>query len=248
MYIIYKIECNVNNKIYIGVTNQSLDKRWYQHKYLASTGKGSYFHKAIRKYGNENFTITHIFTGFVDRNIMEQEFIREYHSFGNGYNSTEGGEDFTSSEYQRQLQLTRVQQGSHPFIGGTIQRESSKNRWDNDTNPIKGLNSKRISDGTHNFLGDNNPQKLISALHQHHNQKKPWCNTNTKGDSLVAWSIADKLYVWYSNYHHKPRGGSYKAMAKAFDLKCSLQKMYYEYFDKGWIPLDDPSWVEKFYH
>lgn len=246
MYIIYKISNKVNNKSYIGVTGQSLDLRWYQHKYLASTGKGSHLHKAIRRHGVDKFHIEAIFSGFSGRKEIEILFISEHGTFEWGYNSTRGGEDFTSSEYQRELQYTRVAQGTHPFSGGEIQRKSSKARWDNNTNSIKGLNLKRVKDGSHNFLGESNPQKKLAAQGLHHNQTRPWNNTKVKGESLRAWSIADQLYYWYVANQHKPRGGSYKAMAAAFNLRCRLQILYYKYFTKGWIPLEDPTWVKRF--
>ena len=49
MYKVYKIINKVNNKYYIGMTKQSLEKRFSQHKQNAKTGKSSYLYNAIRK-------------------------------------------------------------------------------------------------------------------------------------------------------------------------------------------------------
>lgn len=244
MYIIYKITCTVNQKIYIGVTSQPIQKRWYQHRYLAKSGKGSHLHRAIKLYGESNFTIEIIFNGTLRRNDVERWFIGYYDSFVNGFNATQGGEDFTSSEYQRELQLSRVSQGTHPFIGGKIQKASSLQRWENGTNPLKGLNQLRVSNGTHNLLKGNNPQTKRALLGIHHNQTKAWYNTNISEESKKAWLIADQLYNWYIQHNHLKRGGSYKNMAKAFNLNCSLQVIYYKYFKQGWIPNQDQDWVE----
>lgn len=101
IYTIYKITNNINNKVYIGFTQQSLDKRLKQHINHANKSKGkraSVFFKAILKHGGENFFIESIFESksFDDCLLMETHFINEYHSFiddplCNGYNTTTGG-------------------------------------------------------------------------------------------------------------------------------------------------------------
>ena len=58
-YLIYKITNKINNKIYIGQTKLSLEKRFYYHIYdsLKSQDVNIKLHNAIRKYGVENFNI-----------------------------------------------------------------------------------------------------------------------------------------------------------------------------------------------
>lgn len=63
---------------------------------------------------------------------------------------------------------------------------------------------------------------------------------NTK--DTIIWKIADELYDWYVINHEKKRGGSYRAMKKAFNLNVSTQKMYYKYFQKGWNPRSNIHW------
>lgn len=53
--IVYKATNTLNNKTYIGITKQELRFRKYRHVYDSKTSK-FYFHNAIRKYGQENFT------------------------------------------------------------------------------------------------------------------------------------------------------------------------------------------------
>ncbi len=101
IYTIYKITNNINNKVYIGFTQQALDKRLKQHINDANKSKGKrarVFYKAILKHGGENFSIESIFESksFEDCLFMETHFINEYHSFiddhlCNGYNTTTGG-------------------------------------------------------------------------------------------------------------------------------------------------------------
>ena len=60
-YKIYKCVNNVNGKIYIGYTHKSLEKRIIEHK--SSSKNGSYYllHKALQKYGSDNFSWEIIF-------------------------------------------------------------------------------------------------------------------------------------------------------------------------------------------
>ena len=61
MGTIYKIENNINGKIYIGQTIQSLKTRFKRHcsfSALSDSEAKMPIKKAIKKYGKENFTIS----------------------------------------------------------------------------------------------------------------------------------------------------------------------------------------------
>lgn len=97
-YKIYKCVNNINKKIYIGYTHKHLEKRIIEHK-SASTKRSEYLlHKAIRKYGFENFSWEIVFESFDKKYALcelENHFINEYNSFylnGCGYNMTLGGQ------------------------------------------------------------------------------------------------------------------------------------------------------------
>ena len=57
---IYQITNKINNKKYIGKTIKSLSTRFYNHCYSSKNGSTTYFHKALRKYGKNNFFIEEI--------------------------------------------------------------------------------------------------------------------------------------------------------------------------------------------
>lgn len=100
---IYKITNKINGKIYIG-QSRNICARWNQH-YLESYNDNIkdgcvLLHKAIRKYGIENF-IFEIETLCDEENLADEEiyFIRYYNSCvldgeNNGYNITRGGDGF----------------------------------------------------------------------------------------------------------------------------------------------------------
>jgi len=96
IYSIYKIVNQLNGKVYIGFTSKQ-DCRFISHQKVSKNSKHSkrLLYCAVKKYGWENFNFSIIYQSF-DKNhcltVMEPFFIKEYNSFGSGYNMTEGGE------------------------------------------------------------------------------------------------------------------------------------------------------------
>ena len=93
---IYKITNEINGKIYIGQTIKTPQKRFDEHVKSAKRGCEYKFHRAIRKYGAENFTLSVIEECERD-NLNEKEiyWIDYYNSYYSGYNSTKGGNGLT---------------------------------------------------------------------------------------------------------------------------------------------------------
>ena len=92
---IYKITNKLNNKVYIGQTIQKPIERFYQHcakkcdKYILNM----VIHKAIFKYGKDNFTFK-VIEEVPKQQLNEREeyWIKYYNSYTDGYNSTKGGQ------------------------------------------------------------------------------------------------------------------------------------------------------------
>lgn len=109
--IIYKAVCLINNKIYIGQT-KCLSKRIKEHIRSAKKGNtNSVFHKAISKYGIDNFKFEEVYNGDDDIDNIEAYFIRYYCSYfknGFGYNMSFGAANkgFNHSEAYK-LQLSK---------------------------------------------------------------------------------------------------------------------------------------------
>lgn len=97
MGFIYIIKNTINDKVYIGQTTQSINKRMDQHRY-ASRFRVTKFHKAMRDIGIHKFSME-ILEECNNRelNIKEVEYIKKYDSYNNGYNSTPGGGAKTST-------------------------------------------------------------------------------------------------------------------------------------------------------
>lgn len=89
--VAYQVTNVVNGKSYIGITRHGLKRREGQHRSTARRGEGRGLHRAMRKYGPENFTFE-IIAEFEDPDLMivyEQEAIAKYKP---EYNMTHGGE------------------------------------------------------------------------------------------------------------------------------------------------------------
>jgi group I intron endonuclease len=94
-FIIYIVRNKINNKVYVGKTSQKLRRRW-SHHISHAPGDPYYFHRAICKYGSENFEISEIDCAeeLTTANQLEQQYIQEFKSYNPefGYNSTFGGD------------------------------------------------------------------------------------------------------------------------------------------------------------
>ena len=94
MGYIYKITNKINNKVYIGQTNRTIEIRWKEHcRHLKSNMP---ICKAINKYGKENFLIEKLEEcSDILLDKREQYWIEYYNSFNkeNGYNATFGGQN-----------------------------------------------------------------------------------------------------------------------------------------------------------
>lgn len=91
--IIYLVTNKINNKKYIGQTTRTLKERWSQHCTPSALDKGV-LHKAILKYGKENFNLEIIREAYTldELNVLEIELISQYKTIApNGYNLLEGG-------------------------------------------------------------------------------------------------------------------------------------------------------------
>ena len=110
MGYIYKISNTVNNKVYIGQTALSLERRWNLHKWTAENPSyPSYpypLYRAMRKYGINNFKIE-IIEEIDNKDLNEREiyWISYYDSYNKGYNMTLGGDGHYKYEDKDFLEL-----------------------------------------------------------------------------------------------------------------------------------------------
>lgn len=105
MGFIYKITCISTQKIYVGKTEQTIERRWKDHcsaAFLPSHRDYNFpFHRAIRKYNKENFIIEKLQEENDSEKLkeLEKKWIKYYDSYNNGYNATLGGDGQKKYDY-----------------------------------------------------------------------------------------------------------------------------------------------------
>lgn len=93
---IYLISNDINDKVYVGQTIQTLNKRFNGHCCYSKSDRSvnMYIKRAIHKYGKDKFHITLIEECPINLlNDREKYWIAFYDSYNNGYNLTKGGQD-----------------------------------------------------------------------------------------------------------------------------------------------------------
>jgi group I intron endonuclease len=135
MGFIYKITNDINGKFYIGKTERNINWRFSTHK-SASVSPKDYFHRALKKYGVENFSIICIKEVRYDDDIdiLEKHYIEwlnpDYNLKGGG----QGGKhsDVTRkrmSKSQRGVPRNRTPEGKKEWCEKLSKSNKGKNTW-----------------------------------------------------------------------------------------------------------------------
>jgi len=158
--IIYKITNLINNKVYIGQTIGTLEKRWKRHTWECTRKRNAMaITNAIIKYGMDNFTIEEIYKASTMEELNDKEiyYISILNTISpNGYNIDNGGGNKSRSDETRaKISLAH------------------KNRWD------KG---ERISEETRKKLSESHKgyvpsEETKKKLREFFKGKKPSENT-----------------------------------------------------------------------
>jgi group I intron endonuclease len=123
--LIYKVTNQINQKSYVGKTGLSFSQRKSNHLSDTRRGCNFAFHRALRKYGEENFVWEIVEDGIEDKNLLsdkERHYIALYESFGSkGYNMSEGGEGQTGwiPSAETRAKWSSQRKGKEPWNKGT---------------------------------------------------------------------------------------------------------------------------------
>ena len=116
---IYKITNNINGKCYIGKTTKTIEERFKEHLKESSLerAKDRPLYRAIQKYGKENFSIEMIEIVPLDF-LSEKEcyWIGYYHSYGDGYNATLGGDGKVLYDYDLIADMIKEKQSAKEIM------------------------------------------------------------------------------------------------------------------------------------
>lgn len=215
IYIIYKITCIITGKSYIGQTSKGIKNRWNRHLYDTKNNSNYYIHRAIRKYGEENF-IHEIVFETTNQNIINEkeiEYIAEYDTFkGDGYNMTIGGEGVNGywlgkTHNKKTLEkMSRKRSGkNNPMYG----KRGSKN-------PLYGIPRLSVT------------KQKISKANKGKKRSEEVCNQ-------ISESKKGKNNPNFKYYYHTPKGifeSSYQTAEKFNMSYSSIRRWCRTYPDK----------------
>lgn len=147
MGIIYCATSKTTEKMYIGKTMKTLAERRNAHN--RNRNDGTYFHKAICKYGIADFRFTEIDSAESDSelSLLEMIYIDMFSTCirGLGYNSTHGGDGVTlNAESRKQMSESKKGKPSHMkgkhFTGKALEnmRASRVGIWERNKHPMDG--------------------------------------------------------------------------------------------------------------
>jgi group I intron endonuclease len=176
--LIYCVHCISTGKKYIGQTTQILEKRIGRH-FCDSQKTDYHFHRAIKKYGKNNFIYGVVEECDIDKlNDRETYWINEYKTFENGYNSDTGGlngrlmSEDTKQKISNALKnrtfspehLLKIKQS---LTGKTLSQETrnkiSESKKGKSRGPLTEEHKKKI--------GDANRGKKLGPLSEEHRKK-----------------------------------------------------------------------------
>jgi group I intron endonuclease len=135
---IYKIQCKVDNKIYIGYSSD-VKKRFSIHKYKLSKNKheNSYLQNAWNKHGKDNFSFILLEECLIELCINREDYYVKLHKANNrryGYNLALTGIGSIGKmpkdiiEKSRQVRKDNAQKRGYYFSKETIQKQADGRR------------------------------------------------------------------------------------------------------------------------
>ena len=230
----YVAYCRISNKAYCGKAEVSFAKRKKRHlssyksKNEKERNRHKHFYRALRKYGEDAFYWIHEPWPVEDLNEGERLLIKEFDSFHNGYNMTEGGEGGKgykhTEESKRKIGL--ASKGRRSTLGYKHSEESKKNMSIAQKGNKNGIGNKSRLGMKHSLISRN---KMSDALKGHtksedHKRKL----SEYKGEKHHG-------YGKHLSYDHRKKIGdaqkgemshSWKGGADRICHKCGKNKVY----------------------
>jgi len=206
MGVIYKHKCKTTKLAYIGCTIFTMQSRLKEHYRSALREDGSYFQRALKKYGILDFE-SEILEEVNDEDLAEREiyWIEFYNTYNNGYNLTPGGlfgvinkDSRINAEESRQKTNINKYGGKSPSCSKEIsnKRIDTMNKKQDNGMTIFEENGKKIAKalkGKVSVLNIKNNMKFISVLLEDY--KSCWY--------LVGVSAKYIRYYTYNNNYYK---------------------------------------------
>ena len=150
---IYMVVNTINNKKYIGQST-NIKKRFQSHhlvdyKNENNCNYNTKFYQALRKYGIDNFEVIVLkLCEEKELDALEIKYIKEFNTFQDGYNSTQGGQYWSlnihSEETELKRQKTRMENKSLMSENHPRAKLTNQQVWDIRQRYIDGESIKEI--------------------------------------------------------------------------------------------------------
>lgn len=217
--LVYKITNLITNKVYIGITEQTLESRWKQHLLKSKINVNRHLYNAMNKYGIDSFKIEIVeddISSYSELLEKEKYYIKLYNSFIDGYNMTEGGDinpmnsSIVKDSHSEKMRSKEVRSK----ISETMKRKAQEGILFTEEHR---KNLSKSAMGNHNFgTGDTRSIGCYCVLddgsvHKFHSYKE-----------AGKW--------WFDNYH--PFGDSYAECTFQRKIKLSIAGKSITYGDK----------------
>lgn len=217
---IYLVTCELTGKWYFGQTIKSIQSRFNEHFRSAQRGSDHKFHRAIRKYGEENFLVEEVLTVSAPTkeklkaklDFLEKHFIQKFDTRRNGYNSTDGGESklgyVTSEETKRKIRFAQLGERGNRFGKKHSSEVIEKLRKMNlgERNPMFG---RKLSEETRRKMSESH--RISAQLESPEQRKKrgdamrgkPGINRGKKFSQEVRLKMSNSHKLRYQNHECK---------------------------------------------
>lgn len=162
--IVYKIQNIINNKIYIGQTISTLKHRLGQH--YSKSSHCYALHKAIKKYGKENFTIDVIDTASTLEELNNKEiyWIEKLNTISpNGYNLVSGGKNKICSD-ETKKKMSIAQKNKSDETRKKLSESAKKRVYSDEYRKQMSITSKLS-------MTDERRKKISESLKKYYNNK-----------------------------------------------------------------------------
>lgn len=146
--IIYKATNQINGKVYIGQTIRTMQSRKNRHILDAYKNNDNYFHRAIKKYGVDNFKweVICICPNINSLNEQEKYYIVRYNSKNKGYNLKSGGLNGRHSKSSKnKIRLSMLGKKNHFYGKHHTKETKEKIRQDHLGKKLSKKTKKKIS-------------------------------------------------------------------------------------------------------
>lgn len=130
MPCIYRIKNIITQDSYVGKTTKFAEERFLRHVYSSRYGSNTHLHRALRKYGKENFIIETIET--VENDILSEREIFHIQSLQPSYNMTKGGDGGYTANSPNFIKAMKIyhstrDRSSYATYGMKGKKQSEKN-------------------------------------------------------------------------------------------------------------------------